>query len=67
MVEKERHGALTAAIARNVHLGNHEEADRLRTELRTEKLAAKIREAVDAAPPLTAGQIERLQALLDPR
>lgn len=60
----ERYGTLTAGIARNELLGNREEADRLRTELRTKKLEAKIREAVAAAPPLTPEQIERLRGLL---
>lgn len=62
----ERYGTLTAGIAQNVRLGNHQEADRLRTELRKAKLAAKIREAVDAAPPLTTEQIAELRALLAP-
>lgn len=64
MPSPERFGTLTAGIARNERLGNREEADRLRTELRTAKLEAKIREAVDAAPPLTPDQIVRLRSLL---
>lgn len=66
MPSPERFGTLTAGIALNVQRGNHQEADRLRTELRKAKLANKIREAVDAAPPLTSEQISELRALLTP-
>jgi hypothetical protein len=64
MAQPERFGALTAGIATADRTGNRDEADRLRTELRTAKLAAKIREATAAAPPLTEGQLDRLRGLL---
>jgi hypothetical protein len=60
----ERFGTLTSGIARAVLQGNHQEADRLRTELRTAKLAARIREATEAAPPLSEDQLSRLRGLL---
>lgn len=55
---------ITAGIATAARIGDYEGADRLRAVLRTTKLAAKIREAVDAAPPLTSEQIEKLRSLL---
>jgi hypothetical protein len=47
-----------------VRLGRAEDAARLDTEIRTEALADHIRNLVDAAPPLTAEQRDRLAALL---
>ncbi len=64
MPPAERFGTLTAGIASATRMGDTEEADRLRTELRTAKLAAKIREATAAAPPLTEEQLSRLRGLL---
>lgn len=55
---------LRAAIGRAVIKDNPVEATRLRAEYYTTILAAKIKETVDKAPPLTAEQIERLRGLL---
>lgn len=49
-----------------VRLGRHDEAQRLDTEIRAERLADYIRETVDAAPPLTPEQRNRLALLLRP-
>jgi hypothetical protein len=47
-----------------VRLGNIAEADRLDTEIRAARLADYIRRTVDAAPPLSAEQRDRLALLL---
>lgn len=47
-----------------VRLGRTDEANRLDAEIRTERLADYIRTTVDAAPPLTVEQRERLALLL---
>jgi hypothetical protein len=47
-----------------VRLGRVDEADRLDTEIRTERLAEYIRRTVDVAPPLTAEQRDQLALLL---
>lgn len=47
-----------------VRLGRTEEAARLDTEIRAAALDAHIRRVVDAAPPLTAEQRDRLAVLL---
>lgn len=60
----ERFGSLTAAIATAVRQGDEAKADRWRAELRTAKLAAKIREAVAATPPLSEDQLAYLRSLL---
>lgn len=49
-----------------VRLGHHDEAQRLDTEIRTAKLEDYIRRVVDAAPPLTDEQRDRIAALLRP-
>jgi hypothetical protein len=45
---------------------DHDRITKLRAELRTEMLAAHIRQVVDDLPPLTAAQRARLAALLRP-
>lgn len=55
---------ITAGIATADRTGRHDEANRLRTVLKTTKLARSIREAVDMCPPLTTDQIAALRALL---
>ena len=52
--------------ARRRHHGSDPETDRLAREFRAERLAAHIRRTVDAAPPLTSEQRERLAMLLRP-
>ncbi|KQO41875.1 hypothetical protein [Aeromicrobium sp. Leaf245] len=47
-----------------VRLGNEAEAARLDAEIRAERLADYIRVAVDAAPPLSVEQRQRLAVLL---
>jgi len=47
-----------------VRLGRTEEAQRLDTEIRTARLEDYIRKTVDAAPPLTPAQRDRLALLL---
>lgn len=47
-----------------VRRGDQAEAARLDTEIRTARLADYIRKTVDAAPPLTAEQRDRLALLL---
>lgn len=47
-----------------VRLGRTEEAARLDTEIRAAALDAHIRRVVDAAPPLTPEQRDRLAVLL---
>ncbi|MDQ3477404.1 MAG: hypothetical protein M3492_14050 [Actinomycetota bacterium] len=49
-----------------VRLGHHDEAQRLDTELRAERLADAIRATVDVAPALTPHQRDALAALLRP-
>jgi hypothetical protein len=58
-----RHLRNRAAIAKR---WNRPEADDLARQLREETLAKHIREVVNAAPPLTGEQRERLAALLAP-
>lgn len=60
----ERRRKLRSHKATAVRLGRHDEALRLDTELRAERLADYIREIVDAAPPLTVEQRDRLALLL---
>lgn len=47
-----------------VRLGRPEEAQRLDTEIRTAALAEHVARVVDAAPPLTPEQRDRIVALL---
>lgn len=55
-----------AALGRAVRAGDTEYADHLRTEIRADALATKIREAVAKAPPLSPEQLDRLANLLRP-
>ena len=49
-----------------VRLGRTHEAERLDTEIRTARLADYVRATVDASPPLTSEQRDRIAALLRP-
>lgn len=62
----ERRRKLRSHKATAVRLGRHEDAQRLDTELRAERLADYIRQTVDAAPPLSEAQRDRLALLLRP-
>lgn len=46
--------------------GDHNAADEARRDLRAETLAEHIKAVVDAAPPLTDEQRQRLSQLLSP-
>ncbi len=59
--ERRRLRSLKAIAVRE---GRHAEADRLDTELRAARLATRIRETIDASPPLTAEQRLALAGLL---
>jgi len=54
---------LCQGIATQSRIGKHDEADRLRTVLKTTKLERLITQAVSTAPPLTVEQVEHLRAL----
>lgn len=56
--------ALKRKLGGYVRRGNHDAADETRRELKVARLAAAIRREVDAAPPLSAEQIEQLRGLL---
>jgi len=54
------------AILKRWHPDDSPKVTAAERELRAEKLAAHIRKAVDAAPPLTTEQRVRLAELLEP-
>ena len=58
-----RERAKLAAISRH-HSGDTEAIDAARRDLRAARLEDHVRAAVDAAPPLTAEQRNRLSAIL---
>lgn len=60
---------LRTALARAGHAaayGTTEKVEQTRRELAAERLAAYIEKVVDASPPLTADQQDRLTLLLRP-
>jgi hypothetical protein len=59
--ERRRLRSLKAIAVRE---GHQAEADRLDTELRAARLATRIRETLDATPPLTAEQRLALAGML---
>lgn len=58
------HRARVAALARNGHGADDPAVIDARRDLRAERLADHIRRVVDAAPPLTAEQRDRLAFLI---
>lgn len=65
MPSPQHHRARVASLSRH-RQDDDPELAAARSELVTETLAAHIKRVVDAAPPLTAEQLERLRALLPP-
>lgn len=53
-----------AALGRAERAGNHDEAKRLRRELKVAKLSRKIKAEVDSWPELTPAQLDHLASLL---